>query len=400
MASHGLALLGCTGSIGQQTLQWLSTLAQLEQAPCSFRVISLTAQRNTDILRKQIETFRPTVVLLKDPESLADLRRHYPTTTFDVATANLEQAISAPGVTTVVLAIPGFAAVSPAVFALEHQKRLGLASKEVWVALGTTVRALAQKHNTTVVPIDSEISALFQLVENKVGDVKECILTASGGPFLHLPLEELARVSVSQAIHHPIWAMGPKISVDSATLMNKGFEFIETHFLMDLASRQIKVWIHPQSIVHGAVRWRDHTLWAQISTPSMESAIAYALCYPHRPAHTSIPEWDLRQWGQLQFYPVEPERYPCFGLAQSALESGPSALIALNAANDAAVASFLSQQISFLDIARVVEEVLTGASPFTCSGSFADVLELHAHFSFLAHEKIIALRRLHAEKTE
>lgn len=350
----GISVLGSTGTIGK------NTLALVDQFPERFRVVSLSARgSDPEALAGQIGRYRPELVAVELESAAAALRSRFPETTFAAGAESNVDAATHPGVRTVVVGIVGFAALRPVMAAIAAGKRLALANKETLVAAGSVVRAaLAKNEAAEVIPVDSEHSALFQILAGRDGsEVRSLVLTASGGPFLRKPELDLKTVTPEMAVAHPNWKMGPKISVDSATMMNKGLELVEACFLYDVPESKVEIWVHPQSVVHGAVWFRDESCLAQLSVPDMRQAIAYALSYPAR-LESPIPKLDLAKMRNLEFLPPDETRFPALRLAREALRAGPAALVALNAANEVAVEGFLAGRLRFDQIAAVVEHTL------------------------------------------
>ena len=350
----GIAVLGSTGTIGK------NTLALVDQFPKRFQVVTLSARgSDPEAVAAQIEKYRPKFVALELDAAAATLRSRFPQVAFASGSEANAQAAAFEGVTTAVVGIVGFAALRPVIAAIRAGKRLALANKETLVAAGSIVRAeLAKNPDAEIIPVDSEHSALFQILAGRdVSEVASLVLTASGGPFLRQPELNLATVTPAMAVAHPNWKMGPKISVDSATMMNKGLELVEACFLYDVPESKVEIWVHPQSILHGAVWFQDQSCLAQLSVPDMRQAIAYALSYPAR-LKSPIEKLDLLKMRQLDFFPPDEKRFPALALARVALRSGPTALVALNAANEIAVDRFLNGALRFDRIATVVSETL------------------------------------------
>ncbi len=359
MSRRAVTLLGATGSIGQQALSVISLHAD------QFDVHALCANSNVDALFTQCIKFKPKYAVLADPKS-ADLLKHKldgsPTKVLS-GDAALVQMSQAPEVDIVVSGMVGAVGLRPTMAALQAGKQVLLANKESLVIGGPWMMAAAKENQAVLLPVDSEHNAIFQampsdyVVGKKPADVDSIILTASGGPFRERSKATLRNVSVEQALAHPTWSMGQKISIDSATMMNKGLEVIEAHWLFAMPLDQIEVVIHPQSIVHSLVRYNDGSLLAQMGVSDMRIPIGYALNWPQR-AITGAPALDLSQLAELNFSAVELDRYPCLQLAFQALQNGIAATVVLNAANEIAVDAFLKQQISFTEIASTVERVL------------------------------------------
>lgn len=350
--SKGLAVLGATGTIGANTLEIV------ERFPGEFHLVALSAGRNIEKFREQVRRFRPRLACVQEETAARDLAREFPDTTVEYGEVGLKACVTHPDVDTVVMGIVGFAALSPTLEAIRAHKHLALANKETLVVAGSLLRKELLMSRARCIPVDSEHNALFQLLEGRSREhVSSLVLTASGGPLLRLPGLPLEDVTPEVAIAHPNWKMGPKISVDSATLMNKGLELIEAHFLFDFPPTQIEVWIHPQSILHGAIWLTDNTCLAQLSKPDMKSSIGFALRYPEKLASV-IPKLSLRDMARLEFFEPDTRRFPALDLARHALSAGPSHLVALNAANEIAVELFLKGKLLFPQIAAVIDTVL------------------------------------------
>ncbi|MBM3199102.1 MAG: 1-deoxy-D-xylulose-5-phosphate reductoisomerase [Chlamydiae bacterium] len=345
-----IAILGSTGSIGMQTLAVARHLG--------LDVTVLTTYHRTDLLLEQIREFHPRVVAVGDKDKAFLLQKEMPGIRILAGPEGIEEAASFSEVDFVVSAITGFAGIAPTLAAIRAGKRIGLANKEVLVAAGELVMSLAREYGVTVLPIDSEHSALFQCLEGKeTSDVHKLILTASGGAFFRYRPEELAAVTKEQALTHPNWKMGPKVTVDSSTLMNKGLEVIEAHHLFHMPVESIDVVIHPQSLVHSMIEMKDGTLFAQISEPSMLSPIQYAITWPSREKGLLAP-FSFAKYGKWEFFPWERGKFLCLDLAYAALEEGGSFPCALNAANEVLVSRFLQGEIRWIDIGSKLERLL------------------------------------------
>lgn len=358
----GIAILGSTGSIGKQTLELVRMF------PEKYEIIGLSAGKNITLLKEQIDAFRPHYVSVTSAEAQKEIQRQFPNLAVGAGEAGLETCSTLPEAEVVVVGIVGFAALSPTLAAIRKKKRIALANKEALVTAGPLLMQEIAKAGAQCIPVDSEHSALFQLLEGREREsVRKVILTASGGPFLLRPDLDFDKVTPAMAIAHPTWSMGAKISVDSATLMNKGLEVLEAQALFDLLPEQIEVWIHPQSIVHGALSLIDNSFLVQWSRPDMKGPIAYALSYPKRLPDT-IPSLPLKEMQRLEFYPPDEKRFPCLRLAKETLHSPPSYRIALNAANEFAVKAFLEERVSFSQIPKIVEKALQvhRPTPITC----------------------------------
>ena len=375
-----LTILGSTGSIG------VSTLDVVARHPGRFRVLALTAQRQDEALFEQCVRFAPRYAVLLDEAAAARLAQKIAAAGLKIEVLcgieALERVSSLPEVDAVMAAIVGAAGLRPALAAARAGKKILLANKEVLVMAGRIFMDAVRLHGATLLPIDSEHNAIFQaLPHHYAGDfaasgVSKILLTASGGPFRDTPLSELQNVTPEQACAHPNWVMGRKISVDSATMMNKGLEVIEAHWLFNAPPDAIQVVVHPQSVVHSLVQYMDGSVLAQLGNPDMRTPIAYALAYPERIA-AGVAPLDLLKVATLNFEAPDFARFPCLALAYQALRAGGTASAVLNAANEVAVAAFLDQQISFLAIPRLIEEVLS-ALPVSAVNTLDDVLDADA----------------------
>ena len=358
---RSLSILGSTGSIG------LSTLDVVRQHPDKFSIVGLAAGQDVARLAEQIQEFRPEAVSVKDEESAKKLQTlladHKPEIFFGVEGA--ATIATANGVNMVISAIVGAAGLVPTVSAIKAGKHIALANKEVLVVAGQLVSDLIQKHNVQLLPVDSEHSAIFQSLEgHRTEDVERIILTASGGPFRNTPAEELKNVGLEQALKHPQWTMGAKITIDSATMMNKGLEVIEARWLFNMPGEKIGVVVHPQSIIHSMVEYIDGCVIAQLGSPDMRAPIAYALSYPER-CESGIPRLDLAKIGTLTFEQPDMVRFPALRLAFDALKAGRTYPAVLNAANEIAVAAFLEKKIGFTDIAATVDKTMQAHEAYT-----------------------------------
>ena len=353
-APRGLSILGATGSIGTQTLDIVRLF------PDRLRVCALTAHRNAHLLAQQALEFRPDCVVIGDVAEASSLREALAGTGIRVldGPSGLCEAAALPEVDVVVAAVVGVAGLEPVLAAIRSGKTIALANKEALVVAGALVDALLAQHGNTLIPVDSEHSAIFQcLIGEPARAVELLVLTASGGPFRTRPVETFDQITRDEALRHPNWSMGAKITIDSATMMNKGLEVIEAHWLFGLEAGQIDVLVHPQSIIHSMVTFTDGSTKAQLGMPDMKVPIQYALSYPDRwPA--PHPRLDWGQLKGLDFEPPDLDKFPCLRLAYDALAVGGTAPAVLNAANEQAVALFLKERIRFVDIPRVVETAL------------------------------------------
>ncbi len=365
-----IVILGSTGSIGASTLDIVSRF------PDQFSVVGLTAGRNDEKLEEQIRAFRPQVVALSSETSANSLRSRlqgYP-----VEVLGGKQGLCSVAKDTdsdvVISAIVGGAGLIPTMAALQAGRHVALANKEPMVMVGHLMQEEARKQGTRIFPIDSEHSAIFQSLEgHRRDDVRRIVLTASGGPFWDWPVEQIQHVTLEQALQHPNWKMGAKITIDSATLMNKGLEVIEARWLFDIPPAQINIVIHRESIIHSLVEYRDGSVMAQLGLPDMRTPISYAMNYPQR-VPLDPPLLDLGKIAQLNFAPPDFIKFPCAKLAFDALTEGGGLPTTLNAANEVAVQAFLDQNITFLDIPRIIEETMNAYVP-TPLNSVEDALE-------------------------
>jgi 1-deoxy-D-xylulose-5-phosphate reductoisomerase len=346
-----LALLGATGSIGRNTLNIVAKF------PARFQVKTLTAKSNVDLLARQIQAFHPELVAVYDQPTARQLKKRLPAALPVKIVHGADgycQAAVWPGVDLVVGAMVGAAGLAPTLAAIDAGKDVALANKETLVMAGALVTEAVARKGVRLLPIDSEHSAIFQCLQGqRRQDLDKIILTASGGPFLKTPAEEFAGITPERALRHPNWEMGAKITIDSATLMNKGLEVIEAKWLFDLAPEQIEVMVHPQSIIHSMVAYCDGSMIAQLGIPDMQAAIAYALAFPERmPLGQPFP--DLVGMGALTFESPDLQRFPCLGLAYEALAAGGSLPAVMNAANEVAVQAFLTKQLPFTGIAKLI----------------------------------------------
>ncbi|MGB7712600.1 MAG: 1-deoxy-D-xylulose-5-phosphate reductoisomerase [Microcoleus sp.] len=348
-----ITLLGSTGSIGTQTLDIVA------QYPEQFRIVGLTAGRNVTLLAQQIRQFRPEIVAISDEDKLQELQEAIadidPQPMILVGETGVVEVARYGDAEAVVTGIVGCAGLLPTIAAIQAGKDIALANKETLIAGGPVVNPLIEKHGVKILPADSEHSAIFQCLQGVIpGGLRRIILTASGGSFRDLPIEKLAEVTVADALKHPNWSMGQKITIDSATLMNKGLEVIEAHYLFGMDYDDIDIVIHPQSIIHSLIELQDTSVLAQLGWPDMRLPLLYALSWPER-IHTDWKPLDLVKAGNLTFREPDHEKYPCMQLAYAAGRAGGSMPAVLNAANEQAVALFLEEKIQFLDIPKVIE---------------------------------------------
>ncbi len=391
----GVAVLGSTGSIG------VSTLDVIMRHPDRFRVVALTAHRGVARMAEQCRLVRPAYAVMVDAGAaralraeLADMDR--PPEVLDGARA-LDTVAALPEVDYVMAAIVGAAGLMSTLTAARAGKRVLLANKEALVVAGAILMRAVADNGAELLPIDSEHNAIFQCLSanhreglEHVG-VEHILLTASGGPFRDAPVESLASVTPEQACAHPNWSMGRKISVDSATMMNKGLELIEASWLFGIAAERIQVVVHPQSVVHSMVQYSDGSVLAQLGNPDMRTPIAHALAWPER-IRSGVANLDLFALGRLDFQPPDPERFPCLRLAYRAANEGGTAPVVLNAANEIAVAAFLDRRIGFNDIARVVAQTMDSLPVESVDlGGLGHVLATDARARTVAEQSLAAL---------
>lgn len=365
-----VSILGSTGSIGT------SSLSVIEDHPERFQVVGLAEGHDVELLAEQIQKFRPKLVSVRDEKSVQKLKSilkdYIPEITYGIGGASQVAAMSEALI--VVSAIVGAAGLLPTIEAIKKGKTIALANKETMVAGGELVNSLALKYKSTILPVDSEHSAIFQsLVGHRRGDVVRIILTASGGPFLKKSKEEIEKVTLEDALKHPKWDMGAKITIDSATLMNKGLEVIEARWLFNMPPEQIDVVVHPQSIVHSLVEYKDGCVMAELGMPDMRAPIAYALSYPER-VETKVERLNLSEIGNLTFEKPNTDKFPALNLAYHVLREGRTYPIVLNAANEIAVQAFLNKKISFTSITKIAEQTLNNHEAWSCM-NIDDILE-------------------------
>lgn len=364
-----ISVLGSTGSIGIQTLDVARNL--------NLEVLGLTANSNIDLLEKQAREFRPLVVAVNSEEQACELGDRLKDLKTEVLSGaeGIKKAAVIEKADTVVAAIVGIAGLVPTLAAIEAGKDIALANKETLVTAGDLVMNLAKKKNVKILPVDSEHSAIFQcLIGNNNKDVSKIILTASGGPFRGRKLDQLSKVTSKDALKHPNWVMGSKITIDSATLMNKGLEVIEAKWLFGLELEQIQVMVHPQSVIHSMVEYNDGSVIAQLGSPDMRIPIQYALTYPGR-CGNSFNRLNLLEIKNLTFEEPDLKTFSCLELAFEALKSGGTMPVVLNAANEVAVGLFLKERIGFLDIPRIIEKVM-GKHAVNIKPGLDDIIEV------------------------
>lgn len=381
-----IAVLGSTGSIGTQTLDIV------EEYPAQFRVGALTARRNWKLLAEQARKFLPKMVVISEKEFYPKLKEalcDLPITVEAGAEA-IETVATLPSVDIVVTALVGYSGLKPTVAAVKSGKVIALANKETLVAGGEIITRLLEASGSKIIPVDSEHSAIFQcLAGESTLEARNILLTASGGPFRTLTAEQLASVTKSDALKHPNWDMGAKVTIDSASMMNKGFEMIEAHWLFGCPPENIKILVHPQSIVHSMVEFNDGSIKAQLGVPDMHLPIRYALGYPRR-LTTQAPPLKLEQLATLTFEEPDMIRFPLLGFAFDAIKMGGNMPCILNAANEVAVDAFLHERIRFIDMPKIAEATMKHAG-FISSPGLCDIESTHSEATEIAR---IALNNL------
>jgi 1-deoxy-D-xylulose-5-phosphate reductoisomerase len=338
-----LAILGSTGSIGQQALDIVRSF------PDKFKIVGLAGGKNTNLLAEQISQFQPQLIYSPLKFSLPDKTKF----------SSMEEMAIHPEVDLVVIATSGKTGLAPTLAAIRSGKKVALANKEVLAMAGEIIMAEAKRHQAQIFPIDSEHSAIWQCLRGEKAEVTRLILTASGGPFYHYSPSQLAKVTVEEALQHPTWKMGKKVTIDSATLMNKGLETIEAHWLFSIPFNKIEIVIHPQSIIHSLVEFADGSLKSQLSVPDMRFPIQYALSYPKRLANSRLPRIDLGRLNSLTFETINYSMFPCLELALDAGKKGGTYPAVLCAADEIAVELFLKQHISFPGIAEIIAATIS-----------------------------------------
>lgn len=377
-----ISILGATGSIGK------STLDIIRENPDDYEIIALTACDNNEALAGLIKEFSPKVAVIANSKKYADLKARIGDCKTELMAG--EEALcdaAALPCDWLMSAIVGVAGLRPTLAAIKAGHTIAFASKECLVSAGTIMLEACRHHNATLLPVDSEHNAIFQVFHfAQTKQIERITLTASGGPFRGMKQHELQHVTPAQAVAHPKWDMGAKISVDSATMMNKGLELIEAYHLFPIASENIDMVVHPQSIIHGLVHYTDGSVLAQMGLPDMRTPIAYTLAYPER-IRVDMPRLSIAEMGQLQFEPVDGDTFPAPSLARQSLQQGQAACTVLNAANEVAVEAFLSSRLSFLAISETVKRVIN-AQDWVEPNSVDDIFQLDAQARRIAHESI------------
>jgi len=377
-----ISILGSTGSIGTQALDVIG------RSGGKFDIAYLTVDTNIEELEKQTQRFNPKAVVVCNSGAYSEFRKQ---TRFKGKILSgeygLHEAAAYDGNDLVISALVGFAGVVPTIKAIEAGKTIALANKEALVSAGSIITKAAKDNNVDLIAVDSEHNAILQcLAGEKISQVEKIILTASGGPFRDTPLDEFDNITVARALDHPNWTMGSKITIDSATMMNKGFEIIEARWLFGLPVSQIEVLIHPQSIIHSMVYFVDGSVKAQLGMPDMRIPISYALTYPDREKY-DFPRLDLGQIGALEFYRPDYDKYPCLRLALEALEAGGTATAIVNAANEVAVRAFLNGRISFTGIHKIINKTIE-KKEFNYNPSLDDIINADTESRYIANSLI------------
>lgn len=352
-----IAVLGSTGSIGKSTLRVAKHLEE------DLEVVALAAKSNIDLLEIQAKEFKPEILAVYEPKGASELQKRVPHIPVLSGVEGLKAIASLNGADFVMLAIMGSAGLLPAIEAIRAGKQVGLATKEVLICAGQLIQTLAKENGVTLIPVDSEHSALFQCLRGeKTQDVRRLILTASGGPFKNLSDDALSNVTLDQAMSHPNYRMGPKVTVDSSTLMNKGLEMIEARWLYDIDPQKVEAVIHPEQRIHSCVEYVDGSVMAQMSEPDMLLPIQYALTYPERKRGLLAP-YDFMKNHTLTFFPPDKKKFLCLDLAEQAMIEGKSYPCFLNAANEILVERFLQKKISWKEIGTKLEKLISSHEP-------------------------------------
>lgn len=356
MKKKKIAILGSTGSIGTQALQ------VIEEHPDLYEAYALTANNQVELLAEQARKFKPAVVVIANEAKYLQLKEMLSDLPIQVYAGSdaLCDVVQATSIDVVLASMVGYAGLRPTINAIKAGKEIALANKETLVVAGELITELAAQYNTPILPVDSEHSAIFQCLESD-NPLEKVILTASGGPFRTFSMEQLRHVTKEQALKHPNWDMGAKITIDSATMMNKGFEVIEAKWLFGVRPEQIEVVVHPQSVIHSMVQFEDGAVKAQLGVPDMRLPIQYAFSYPKRIA-SSFDRLDFTQMTTLTFEQPDTEKFRCLALAYEALNQGGNMACIVNAANEIAVSAFLKEKISFIEISKLIEQTMNKVS--------------------------------------
>ena len=375
-----IAILGSTGSIGTQALEVIDKINDY------IEVIALSAGNNIDLISKQIEKYSPKIVSVKTKEDAVNLQKKYPLIQILYGDEGLIKIADIENINIILVAVSGKIGLKPTIRAIQNKKDIALANKETLVMAGDIVMKLAKENNVRILPVDSEHSAIFQCI-NKREEVKHLIITSSGGPFRNSTIEEMENANLDDALAHPRWNMGKKITVDSATLMNKGLEVIEAHHLFNFDYDDIKVIVHPQSYIHSAVEYKDGSIIAQIGNPSMHIPIQYALTYPKRVEGIETESFDFIKAAKFEFYEPDLEKFPSLALAFKAGKLGGTYPVCMNAANEEAVFAFLEKKIKFLDIYNITKQVFDSYNSIV-NPAIDDIIEEDEKIRILTREII------------
>jgi len=362
-----IAILGSTGSIGTQALEVISRHPELFEVEC------ITANSNAELLICQAKGFNVNSVVIADESKYNQVFEALDPLDIKVFTGikSISDIVSGDNIDMVLTAMVGFSGFEPTMAAIKAGKAIALANKETLVAAGSIIMKLAKEYGAAIIPVDSEHSAIFQCLQGEKAIIEKIILTASGGPFFNKSEEEIASATVKQALSHPNWNMGAKVTIDSASMMNKGLEMIEARWLFNMAPSEIEIIIHPQSIIHSMVQFSDGSVSAQMSTPDMRLPILYALSYPYR-VNLDTKRLNFAELGSLEFHKPDPKKFPCLRIAYEVIEKGGNYPCAMNAANEIAVQYFLSGNIPFTAIPKIIEDVISGTE-FVADPSIDDI---------------------------
>ncbi|MBQ2493532.1 MAG: 1-deoxy-D-xylulose-5-phosphate reductoisomerase [Bacteroidales bacterium] len=377
-----LAILGSTGSIGTQALDVVSHHPEL------FQVEILSAGSNASLLIEQARKFNPNAVVICNKDKYAEVKEALDPLDIKVF-AGVESAGDLAGgsnVDIVLAAMVGFSGLAPTISAMKKGKVIALANKETLVAAGSIITRLSREYNSPLIPVDSEHSAVFQCLQGERAQVEKVLLTASGGPFFNLPKEDFEKITVEQALNHPNWKMGNKVTIDSASMMNKGLEIMEAAWLFNIPAEKIEVVVHPQSIIHSMVQFTDGGIKAQLGYPDMRVPIQYALSYPYR-ISLDTKRLSFAELGQLTFFAPDLEKFPCLRIAYESFKKGGNIPCAMNAANEVAVAAFLRGQIRFTQIPQIIEKTIEKCN-FVSSPGIEDIFETDKTSKIVAEENL------------
>lgn len=370
MGKRKIAILGSTGSIGTQALQVIS------EHPDIFEVELLTANNNCDLLIEQAIRFDANAVVISNVihyDKVSEELKPYDIKVFAGNESIIEILSSSTNIDVVLAAMVGFSGLEPTIAAIKSKKTVALANKETLVAAGSIIISLAKQYGCPIIPVDSEHSAIFQALQGERSKIQKIILTASGGPFLNTPISSFNSITKEDALNHPKWRMGSKVSIDSASMMNKGFEMIEAKWLFGVEPSDIEIVVHPQSIIHSMVEFQDGSVIAQMSNPDMKIPIQYSFSYPYR-LSINTKKLDLTKIGSLTFIKPDTDKFPCIKIAYEAIERGGNIPCAMNASNEMAVNAFLEGKIKFLSIPRIIEETISKCD-FIAQPSLDDIFK-------------------------